>query len=324
MELKGEEHMELVKEKWSSPVSVVSIGATVQEGGTRSHTITLGGMSALPFLSFEGDIPHRPVAAMEVLDTVPADFPPALRDVFGEALEDVGEWARRCVETFNAELISLRLLGTHPDEGDRGPEEARIAVRKVLKSVDVPLIILGSGVIEKDNIILPAVSDEARKEGCLIGTALLDNYRTIAEAALKDGHSVIAESPIDINIAKQVNILLNEMGLPLSRIVMYPTTGGLGYGIEYAYSIMERSRIAALSGDRVLAVPMICFAGAESWKVKEARAEHPPWGDVTKRGIAWEITTAHAYLMAGADILVVYHPDTLKVMNSAIEKLRGV
>ena len=247
--------MELVKEQWTHQVSTVTIGALREEGGTRASKIAIGGMKALPFLSYEGAIPHEPVTAMEILDRVPEDYPAALRDAFGDALNDPASWARRAVQDYGARLIALRLLGTHPDEGDRGPDEAVAAVRAVLDAVDVPLIILGCGVIDKDALVLPAVSREARGEACLIGSAQQENYRPVVKAVMEDGHCCIGESPIDINIAKQVNILINDMGLPLERIVMFPTTGGLGYGIEYAYSIMERSRIAALSGDRVLGCP---------------------------------------------------------------------
>lgn len=319
--MRKEIHMEIVKEKWSSNVSTVTLGATSEECGTRSYRTVVGGMSSLPFLSFEGTLPCRPALALEVLDRVPEDYPEALRRVYGDALQNPGKWAQMCVNKFGAELISLRLFSTHPDEGDTGPEEAVKAVRSVLDSTGAPLIIIGSGMAEKDNLIMPAVSREARGEACLLGTAVQENYRTIVSSALEDGHSVIAESPIDINIAKQLNIMMHEMGLPLERIVMYPTTGALGYGLEYAYSIMERSRIAALSGDGILGVPMICYAGAESWKVKESRTENASWGDHIQRGIAWEVTTAGAFLHAGSDILILYHPEALSVVKRMASSL---
>jgi acetyl-CoA decarbonylase/synthase complex subunit delta len=313
--------MEIVKEKWSSTVNTVTIGATKEDGGTRSHRTVVGGMSALPFLSFEGSIPHRPAFALEVLDRVPEDYPEALRRVYGDVIESPGRWAEMCVQKFGADLISLRLLSTHPDEGDTGPEEAVKAVRSVIDSTGAPVIVIGSGMAEKDNAVMPAVSRAARGEACLLGAAVQENYRTLVASALEDGHSVIAESPIDINIAKQLNIMMHEMGLPLDRIVMYPTTGALGYGLEYAYSIMERSRIAALSGDGILGVPMICYAGAESWKVKESRTENASWGDRFLRGVAWEVSTAGAFLHAGSDILILYHPEALSVVKGMTSSL---
>jgi acetyl-CoA decarbonylase/synthase complex subunit delta len=179
----------------------------------------------------------------------------------------------------------------------------------------VPLIILGCGDDAKDNQILPAASEAAKGEGCLIGNALQDNYKTLAAAALADGHNIIAESPIDINIAKQLNILISDMGLPLERIVINPTIGALGYGLEYAYSIMERARLAALSGDKTVASPFICFVGQEAWRAKEAK------DGLREQGIAWEVITTAALIQAGGDILVMRHPKAAEEVNKYIENL---
>jgi acetyl-CoA decarbonylase/synthase, CODH/ACS complex subunit delta len=313
--------MEPVREHWSTAVSTVTIGAFGIEGCTRTSQISTGGMKTLPFLPGEGDLPHLPVVAMEILDVLPEDYPDSLRELYGPAAGNPAEQAKLCVEKYGAPLVAIRLQGTHPDEGDRDPAHACAVVRNVLDAVSVPLIVLGCGVAGKDALVLPAVSREARGERLLIGTAQQENYRPIVKAAIEYGHSVIGESPIDINIAKQVNILMNDAGLPLDRIIMYPTTGGLGYGIEYAYSIMERSRLAALSGDRVLGVPMISFIGFETWRAKESRAENQEWGSLRERGIAWEATTAGAYLMAGADILLLWHPDAARTVRTTVEEL---
>jgi acetyl-CoA decarbonylase/synthase complex subunit delta len=175
------------------------------------------------------------------------------------------------------------------------------------------LIILGSGDDAKDNQLMPAVCEAAKGERCLIGSAVQDNYKTLAAAALADGHNLIAESPIDINIAKQLNILISDMGLPLDRIVINPTIGALGYGLEYAYSIMERARLAALAGDKSVASPFICFVAQEARAPQE---DVSSWGDQAKRGIAWETITAASLIQAGADILVMRHPQ-------AVEEIRG-
>lgn len=315
--------MEIMKEKWSTPVSNVTIGATKEEGGTRSSKIVVGGETTLPFLTFEGEIPHAPAIAFEVLDMVPEEYPEALKDYYGDVMHDPGLWAKKCVEQYGAKLIALRLLSAHPDQKDSGAEEAKKAVRAVLDAVSVPLIILGPGVHDKDNEVLAAASQEASGEKCLIGDATQENYKTIVASALADGHSVIGESPIDINIAKQVNILISEMGMSMDRIVIYPTTGALGYGLEYAYSIMERARLAALMGDKTLAMPMICFINVETWRVKESKADNPLWGDLKKRGPIWEAATAVAFLQAGADILVMSHPEAVTVVNNTIDELMG-
>ncbi|MFA5114690.1 MAG: acetyl-CoA decarbonylase/synthase complex subunit delta [Candidatus Omnitrophota bacterium] len=315
---------EAVLEKWAGKVASVSIGALKQQGGSRKSVINVGGEETLPFLFKEGSIPNRPAIAFEVWDIYPADWPSCLLGAYGDTLKDPLRWARKCTQEYGAGLICLKLQGAHPDLGNKNPEEAASLVRELLKTIDVPLVILGCGDDSKDSAVLPACSEAARGERCLIGDALQDNYKTLTAAVLADGHNIIAESPIDVNIAKQLNILISDMNLPLERIVINPTIGALGYGLEYAYSIMERARLAALAGDKTLAMPFICFAGQESWRAKEARAsmaEFPAWGEEGPRGVIWEAVTAAALLQAGADILVMRHPAAVEKINNHIERL---
>ncbi|MBP7216441.1 MAG: acetyl-CoA decarbonylase/synthase complex subunit delta [Candidatus Omnitrophica bacterium] len=315
---------EMMLEKWSGSVHEVTIGATVKDGGTRSNAITVGGETTLPFLFAEGAMPHKPVIAWECWDVAPTDWPAELNAQFKKVYADPVAWAQTCVREHKAQLVCLRLQGAHPDFGNKTPEQAAKTVASVLKAVDVPLIIVGCGDDAKDNLILPAVCEAAKGQRCLIGSAVQDNYKTIAAAVLADGHAIIAESPIDINIAKQLNILISDMGMPLERVVINPTIGALGYGLEYAYSIMERARLAALAGDKTVASPFICFVGQEAWRVKEARAsvaEFPAWGEESSRGVVWEAVTATALLQAGADILVMRHPRAIEKTQGTINNL---
>jgi len=306
---------ELMLEKWQGIVSVVGIGAAKAEGGTRSHAVKIGGEKTLPFLFPEGAIPHKPQIAFEVWDIPPVDWPQDVVKFYGKALNDPLAWAQMCVREYQAQILCVRLQGAHPDFGNRtAPEEAKFIAR-LLKKVDVPLIILGCADDEKDNLVLPACSEAAKGERCLIGSAVQDNYKTLTAAVLADGHNIIAESPIDINIAKQLNILISDMGLALERIAINPTIGALGYGLEYAYSIMERARLAALSGDKAVASPFICFVGQESWRAKEAKIED------SERGIMWEAITAAALIQAGADLLVLRHPKAIEKVNKYIADL---
>ena len=188
----------------------------------------------------------------------------------------------------------------------------------------MPLIIWGCDDDPKDNEVLPVISQALAGEKCLLGMASQENYKTLVASCLADGHSLLGLSPLDINIAKQVNILVSDMGLPPERIVMYPTTGALGYGMEYTYSIMERGRLAALAGDKMLAMPVFCVVGPESWKAKEAKAseeEFPQWGSAGERGILWEGVTATALLQAGADILLMRHPKAVEIARAALRDL---
>ena len=221
-----------VKQKWPNPINTVTIGATKEEGGTRTCTVTVGGATTLPYLHFEGEIPNPPVIAMEVWDIAPSDWHEELGKNFSDVWDNPGKWAKKCVDEFGADLICLRLQGCDPEEENKGSEEAAQAVKEVLKAVGVPLIIWGCGNKEKDNEIFPACSQAAAGERCLLGTITEDNYKTLVALCQADKHKVIAESPVDINIAKQVNILATDAGLSEEDIVIYPTTGALGYGIE--------------------------------------------------------------------------------------------
>lgn len=316
--------LDLFLEKWSGQVATVQIGATKEEGGSRSRLIRVGGQQTLPFLFSEGTIPYKPVIAFEIWDIVPQEWPPELSRQYQDVFADPLSWAQKCVEDFQAELLCLKLQGAHPDFGNKNAQEEAKLVQQILKKVSVPLIILGCGDDTKDNLLLPACSEAAKGERCLVGSATQDNYKTLTAAVIADGHNIVAESPIDINIAKQLNILISDTGLALERIVINPTIGALGYGLEYAYSIMERGRLAALSGDKTIASPFICLVGQEAWRAKEAKAsasEFPQWGSEKERGVIWEAATAAALIQAGADILVMRHPVAGQKVKKYIDNL---
>ncbi|MFC1631778.1 CO dehydrogenase/acetyl-CoA synthase subunit delta [Candidatus Omnitrophota bacterium] len=316
--------VELIKEKWSNTVNAVTIGATSAEGGTRSSKVVVGGESTLPYLFGEGAMPNQPVIAMEILDAEPTDWPEVLKEPFRDVLVNPVEWAKKCVNEYKAQILALRLRGTHPDFGDASADQAAETVKSVLQAVGVPLIILGCDDAAKDNQVLAKCSEIAKGENCLFGDATEDNYKTLTASCLADGHNIIAESPIDINIAKQVNILISDMGFNTQKIVINPTIGALGYGMEYAYSIMERARSAALMGDKMLSMPFICLVGQETWRAKEAKGaqtEHPEWGPEAERGPVWEATTAVSMLLSGADILVMRHPKAVDITRTTINKL---
>lgn len=310
-------------EKPAGKVREVTLGATAAEGGTRTSTITVGGESALPFLHFDAPMPHRPVVGVEIHDVNPPDWPYHLREVWGDVMNDPCEWAKAAVKA-GADLVVLKLSSTHPDARDTSPEAAAETVKAVLKAVGVPLIVYGPGQAEKDNQVLVKVSEAAAGERIGLGDIESTNYRTIVAAALAGGHVVIAQSPIDVNMAKQCNILATDMGLPPERLLMDPTTGALGYGLEYTYSVMERLRLSAFQNDSMTQFPMICTVGEESWRQKESKPlEGLPeaWGDLKQRSIMWEILTATSLLHAGADILVLRHPKSVEQVKLAIDKL---
>ncbi len=313
------------KEKWSERVNTVTIGATSADGGTRGSTVTIGGQSGIPFLSFDGEMPHQPVIALDVVDVEPDGWSDPLAEVYGDVWSDPAAWAKRNKE-LGAELINLRLDGTHPDDQDRSAQQAADTVKAVLEAVDLPLIIWGCDVAAKDQEVMPKVAEAAQGENCLLGSVTEDEYRTLTAAAQAYGHKVIALSPCDINKQKQVNILVSDMGFPLEDIVIYPTTAGLGYGMEYVYSIQERGRLAALSGDKLMAPPVFLDIGYEVWRLKEARSGEDldqMWGACVDRGPAWEAVTATAGLQGGADMLAMRHPKAVEAVRNVIKELVG-
>jgi len=315
--------IELMMDKWQGKISEVIIGATKAEGGSRGHVVKIGGEGALPFLADQSVLPNKARIAFEIWDSAPTDWPDELAKQYNDVFPDPLAWAEKCVKTYKAKILCVKLQGAHPDFGNKTPEQEAKLISGLLKAVDVPLVILGCGDDDKDNLILPACSEAAKNERCLIGCAVQDNYKTLTAAVLADGHNIIAESPIDINIAKQLNILISDIGLALDRIVINPTIGALGYGLEYAYSIMERARLSGLAADKMMALPFICLAGQEAWRAKEARVsceEFPAFGPETERGVIWESLTATALIQAGADLLVMRHPQAIKKVNEYIER----
>jgi acetyl-CoA decarbonylase/synthase complex subunit delta len=316
--------IEIPKEKYAAKVREVTLGATREQGGTRSHTLTVGGEGALPFLDFEGSLPHRPALALEVRDRKPDDWAAALSAAWGEAMQDPGDWAH-AAETAGADLIYLTLSLTDSAGQRNTPEKARAAVRKVLNASGLPLAVAGPGQAEIDNELMVPVAEEGKGERLLLGICEDKNYRTIVAAALANDHLVQSKTPMDVNLSKQLVILIHDMGLPLERIIIDPTTGALGYGIEYGYSVMERLRLAALQGDSMTQQPLLVTPGEEAWRVKEARVgEGVPesWGDWGRRALEWEAVTASALVYAGADVLVVRHPETLRRLRAVLDDLQ--
>jgi len=305
----------------SSPGAV----AEVTIGGVGRRALTVGGAAALPFLKFEGTIPHRPAIAVDVQDSPPDDWATGVREAWGSAAADPAAWAKAAAVA-GADAIALTLASTHPDGANASAASAVATVKRVLDATDLPLIVYGPGVAAKDNEVLVAVAEAASGQRLALGMCEDKNYRTIVAACLAHGHVAVARSPIDLNLAKQLNILIADMGLSVDRILMDPTTGALGYGLEYSYSVMERLRLAALQGDKWCALPMVCTVGYEAWRQKEAKAVSgvpAEWGDLSRRGVLWEATTAQALLEAGADILVMRHPKAISLVRGTIDKLMG-
>ncbi|KAA3641990.1 MAG: acetyl-CoA decarbonylase/synthase complex subunit delta [Chloroflexi bacterium] len=318
--------IEIPKDSWAGEVRTVSFGATAENGGTRSKTITVGGEKTLPFLQFEVPMPHPPVIALEIKDRRPDDWSSLLLETWGDVVDDPGEWAKAAEEA-GADLLQLTLSLTDNEGKPAKPDDAVAAVKKVLEASALPLIVMGPGQAEVDNELIVPIADATKGENLALGICEDKNYRTIVAAALANDHLVTSRAPMDVNLSKQLNILITDMGLPADRIIMDPTTGALGYGIEYGYSVMERLRLAALQGDAMTQLPMMVTVGTETWKTKEAKVgEDVPeaWGDWLERSINWETLTAVSLIESGADIVVLRHPESVRRVRLAIEDLMAV
>jgi acetyl-CoA decarbonylase/synthase complex subunit delta len=318
--------IDFVKDKWPGSVREVTLGATASQGGTRSHTVTVGGEKTMPFMHFEGEIPHPPVIAVEIKDRRPEDWSPLLIDAWNGVLEDPARWAQ-AAENAGADLIVLQLSQTDAAGQTVTAQGAVQSVKTVLQASGLPLIVFGPGQSDLDNELLVAVSEATKGERLVLGVCEDKNYRTIVATAMANGHLVVSRTPMDVNLAKQLTILINDMGMPLDRIIMDPSTAALGYGIEYGYSVMERLRLAALQGDAMTQLPMMVTPGFETWKTKESKVgEGVPaaWGDWRQRAINWETLTAVSLLESGADIVVLRHPESVKRVKQAIQELMAV
>ncbi|MBT3189643.1 MAG: acetyl-CoA decarbonylase/synthase complex subunit delta [Anaerolineae bacterium] len=314
---------DIVKENWTGSVREVTIGATSADGGTRTSVVKVGGETAMPFMDFEGATPNKPVLAIEIKDRRPDEWSELLLKEWGDALNDPGDWAKAAEEA-GADLLQMTLSLTDADGNPTKPEDAVAAVRKVLDATGLPLMVFGPGQVEIDNELIVPIADAFKGERLLLGLCEDKNYRTIVASAMANGHLVNSRTAMDVNLAKQLNILINDMGLPLERIVMDPTTGALGYGFEYGYSVMERLRMAALQGDSMTQMPMLVTPGTECWKTKEAKVgDDVPesWGDWLERSITWETLTSVMLVESGADILTLRHPESLRRTREAIEGL---
>lgn len=294
--------------------------------GVGDKAVTVGGRSAYPFHSFEGEMKNPPRVAMEVWDKDPsADWSEAAKAPFLDVLGDSAAWAKKCVEQYGAELIVVQTKSADPNGDNRAAEEVAATVKKVVDAVDVPVIVWGVANHDKDVEVMRVVAEQCAGKRLVISPVEEGDHKQIGAACLGYKHVVAASTPIDVNLAKQLNILLGNLGVSNKDIIIDPTTGGLGYGLEYTYSVMERITQAALTQeDEKLQQPIIANVGNEVWKSKEANLsaeEAPTLGDPTKRAVLMEAITAVDLLLAGADIVTLRHPESVKLVKNFIQKM---
>jgi acetyl-CoA decarbonylase/synthase complex subunit delta len=304
------------KVKYSGKINEVPLG---------TQKVMVGGQSAYNFHDFEGTFPHKPLLALQVWDMDPGDsFAEPLNEAYKGVLNDPAAWAKKA-QDYGADLISLELVSTDPNDADTSPEQAAEIVGKVLGAINVPLIVSGVDNKDKDVETLSLIAEKFQNKNLILGPVTEKNYKQIAAQALAYGHSIIAKSPIDVNLAKQLNILIMDLGMTADRILIDPTTSGLGYGLEYTYSIIERINMAALvQQDDKLQQPIISIIGRENWKCKEANLPtegNETMGEQAARGVLMEVTTAISFLAAGSTVIVFAHPESLQIVRAYIDSV---
>jgi acetyl-CoA decarbonylase/synthase complex subunit delta len=310
--------VEIPKTAYSGKIKTIELG-------TGDKALTVGGETSYPFYLYEGEMPNPPRIAMEVWDCEPDDWAEAALKPFEGVTGDPAAWAKKCVDDYGAEMICLQLISTDPNGMDRSPEDAVAVIKKVADAVDVPLIVWGTASHDKDTEVLRMAAEACQNRALIMGPVEEADYKRIGAAALAYHHTVGASTPIDINLAKQLNILLGNLGVPDNLLIIDPTVSGIGYGLEYCYSVMERMRMAGLTQkDEKLQSPIICNISKEVWKTKEAKLpteEDPKLGDAEKRGVLMEAMSAMALLVSGADVLVMRHPEAIKLIKEMIADL---
>ena len=294
--------------------------------GTGEKAIKLGGENVLPFYSFDGDTGNIQKVGIEINDIYPESWIDCYKEMYKDVANDPAAWAKYVQDNTEADFVCLRFVGADPNADDKSPEECAEVAKKVADAIDLPLVVAGCGVAEKDGKLFAKVAEALEGKNVLILSAVEDNYKEVGAAAgLAYGQKVGAESAVDINLAKQMNVLLTQLGVKPENIVMNVGCSAVGYGYEYVASTMDRIRLAAFNqNDKQLQIPIVTPVSFEVGHVKEAiatEADQPEWGCSEKRSIAMEVSTATGVLVGGSDAVILRHPESVKTIKSFVSEL---
>lgn len=306
-------------QKYSGKISEVEIGS-----GDRA--IKIGGENILPFYNFDGEQVNTQKIGVEMLDVYPENWTDEIKSLYEDVANDSVNWAKYIEENIEPDFICLRLEGSDPNGLDKTPEECAKVAKEVLENISLPVVIAGCGNHEKDAKVFEKVAQAVDGYNCLFMSATEENYKGIGAAAgMAYNHKVGAESSVDINLAKQLNVLLTQLGVKQENIVMNVGCSAVGYGYEYVASTMDRIRLASLGqNDKTLQMPIITPVCFESWNVKESVAsieDEPAWGSKESRGISMEISTAASALAGGSNAVVLRHPKSVKTIKTLVSEL---
>lgn len=307
-------------ETYQGRICEVQLGATKGEGGTRRRPLVVGGEKSPAYYLFENSTPHSPVIALDVFD-MRIPLAKAVKMHVEEVLDDPAAWAKLAVDKFGADMITLHLVSADPLLKDTTPKEAASTVEKVLQAVNVPIAVGGCGHPQKDTEVFEKVAEVASGERVLISSITLDmDVERCAKTLKKHGHVALAFTAMDLNHARELNRKLYEF-LPKEQIIMDTTTAALGYGFEYAFTVMERARLSALMGDAELQHPL-SSGTTNAWAAREAWMKMTPeWGPRELRGPLWETVTALTLLLAGVDVFMMMHPAAVKTLKETLNRL---
>jgi acetyl-CoA decarbonylase/synthase, CODH/ACS complex subunit delta len=298
--------------EYKAPVEAYSGVVREVTIGKGAKSLKIGGENILPLHFFdEGSNPNPVRFALEILDMEPPDWPKHLSEPFQGVISDPVAWAKKC-QSFGVDAVSLYLMSTDPAVKNSPAGKAAALAKEVAGAIDVPLIVYGSGDEDRDAEVLPRVAEACAGMNLLVGPVKKENYEVVGKAILEHGHVAIAQSPLDINLLKELNVKLSKM-FPPDRIVIDPLSSPLGYGMEYSFSLIERvKQIGVITKDSMTMMPIIGNLGGECWNTKQAKENK-------QQGLLWEGMTALSLLMAGANALILRHPETLSLVKEIME-----
>ena len=305
-------------QKFNAKINTVTVG-------TGDKAVTIGGNSTFPFYTFDAPTENSPKIGVEITDMGLDDFAPGIKAYY-EGCTTMAEIAQKAAAMEGGDFVVLNLDGGDPNGVNKSTEELIAVVKEVAEAIDCPLVVEGCKNVEKDAELLPKVAEALQGRNVIVMSEKEENYKAIGAAAgLAYDQIVGAESAVDINLAKQLNVVTTQLGVNAQKIVMNIGSAAAGYGYEYVVSTMDRIKGAALSqNDNMLQMPIITPVSAETWGVKEAtasEADMPEWGPEEERGIDMEVMTAAADLAAGSDAVILRHPEAVAAISRMIKAL---
>ena len=293
--------------------------------GTGDKAVVIGGQNVLPFYTFDAPIENAPKIGVEISDLAAQWDVPGLVDFYA-GCTTMAERAKKAETMEGADFICLNFEGADPNGANRPVEDCVADAKAVAEVVTMPIVILGCKNMEKDGELFSKIAEALQGKNILVMSAKNEDYKTVGgSVALANGQKVGAETADDINLAKQLNIMMKGLGIDPKNIVMNIGTAAVGYGFEYVASTLDRIRDAALKmADADLQMPILAPVSTDTWGVKESsasEADEPAWGCREERGIEMEITTAAANLTGGADAVIMRHPAAVAAIKKFINEL---